>query len=89
MNRAFTAVLQMPGFPDSIIMELIMLYSFDVDFQRDIQPGDELSAVFELMYNERGKVVDTGNILKAELKTNGKNINIYRYTSADGKNGLL
>ncbi len=73
------------GIPDAIIMDLIMLYSFDVDFQRDIQPGDELSAVFELVYDESGKIVDTGIILNAELKTDGREIKIFRYTSADGK----
>lgn len=73
------------GIPDSIIMDLIQLFSFDVDFQRDIQRGDELSAVYELVYDEEGKIVDTGKIMEAELKTNGQDIKIYRFTSADGK----
>ena len=73
------------GIPDNIIMDLIMLYSFDVDFARDIQRGDELSTVYELVYDDEGHPVDTGDILQAELRTNGVNLKIYRYVSDDGR----
>ncbi len=73
------------GIPDSIIMDLIQLFSFDVDFQRDIQKGDHFTAVYELIYNEAGQVVDTGEILEASLTNNGKDFQIYRFTSVDGR----
>jgi len=73
------------GIPDSIIMDLIQLFSFDVDFQRDIHRGDKLSAVYELVYDEEGKIVDTGKIMEAELKTNGQDLKIYRFVTADGR----
>jgi len=73
------------GIPENIIMDLIQLYSFDVDFQRDIQKGDRLHAVYELVYNSDGKAVDTGNILYTTLNTGGKDINIYRFEDSLGK----
>ena len=73
------------GIPDSIIMDLIQLFSFDVDFQRDIQKGDHFTAVYELIYNETGQVVDTGEILETSLSNNGKDFQIYRFTSVDGR----
>ena len=73
------------GIPDAVIMDLIMLFSFDVDYQRDIQKGDRFEATYEQVYDETGKMVDTGNILQAKLNTNGKEFNIYRFVSAEGK----
>jgi len=73
------------GIPDAVIMDLILLFSFDVDFQRDIQKGDEISVTYEKLYDETGRFVDTGNILFASLKTNGQNLEVYRFVSPDGK----
>ena len=37
--------------PRPIIEDLIRIYSFDVDFQRKVQPGDS----FEVLYRRRGR----------------------------------
>ena len=73
------------GIPNAIIMDLIQLFSFDVDFQRDIQKGDHFTAEYELVYDEAGHVVDTGDILEASLFNNGKDFEIFRFTSVDGR----
>ncbi len=71
--------------PENIIMDLIQLYSFDVDFQRDIQRGDQLHVTFERLYDEEGNPVDTGNILYTTLKTGGQDLSIFRYENSKGK----
>ncbi|QEN07254.1 M23 family metallopeptidase [Oceanispirochaeta crateris] len=73
------------GIPENIIMELIQLYSFDVDFQRDIHKGDQLHVTFEVVYDEEGTPVDTGNILYTTLKTGGQDLAIYRFENSQGK----
>ncbi len=73
------------GIEDNIIMELIQLYSFDVDFQRDIQKGDVLKVCYEKVYDEDGNAVDTGNILYTTLKTGERNLEIFRYVDTDGR----
>lgn len=73
------------GIPEKIIMDLIQLYSFDVDFQRDIQKGDQLHTVYEVVYDDQGVPVDTGNILYSTLKTGGQDISIYRFEDSQGR----
>jgi murein DD-endopeptidase MepM/ murein hydrolase activator NlpD len=62
---------------------LARIFEYDVDFNRDIQPGDSLSAILEKKYLD-GKLAAYGNILAAELVNNGKTIRIVRYSSSSG-----
>ena len=62
---------------------LARIFEYDVDFNRDIQPGDSLSAILEKKYLN-GKLAAYGAILAAELINNGKIIRIVRYASASG-----
>ena len=73
------------GIEDNIIMELIQLFSFDVDFQRDIQKGDVLKVCYEKIYDEEGNALDTGNILYTTLKTGDRKLEIFRYVDTNGK----
>lgn len=62
---------------------LSRIFEYDVDFNRDIQPGDSLSAILEKKYLN-GKLAAYGDILAAELVNNGKIIRIVRYSSPSG-----
>lgn len=73
------------GISPNIIMNLIQLYSFDVDFQRDIKVGTEFEINYENYIDETGKVIKHGNILSAVLKFDDSRFPIYRYTTSDGK----
>lgn len=73
------------GITPNTIMNLIQLYSFDVDFQRDIKSGTEFEIIYETYVDEDGKVVEHGNILAAVLKFTNRRVPIYRYTAVDGK----
>lgn len=76
---------QKQGISPNIIMNLIQLYSFDVDFQRDIKVGTEFEIIYENYTDESGKVIRHGNILAAVLKFEDRRFPIYRYTTGDGK----
>src|SRR5690606_33526136 len=72
------------GVPPAIMIKLIQLYSFDVDFQRDIQPGDAFAVMFENQYDESGKAVQQGDIVYAALTLRGETIRLYRYQPENG-----
>ncbi len=76
---------QEQGISPNVIMNLIQLYSFDIDFQRDIQEGTEFEIIYENYTDEVGNVVKHGNILSAILKFDDRRVPIYRYTTLDGK----
>ncbi|MDC7218485.1 MAG: M23 family metallopeptidase [Spirochaetales bacterium] len=74
------------GMPLNVFMDMIQLFSFDVDFQRDIRQGDYFDAAYEEIYNERGELVDYGEVVMARLYTRGgiEEHLCYRYVKLDG-----
>lgn len=73
------------GVSPNTIMNLIQLYSFDVDFQRDVHKGTTFEIIYQDFVDEFGEVVKNGNILAATLNFHDRKVPIYRYTTADGK----
>ena len=66
--------------PRPMVEELIRIYSYDVDFQRRVQPGDS----FEVLFTEdEGSNDGKGEVLIASLTTGGETRRYYRYQSAD------
>ena len=65
---------------------LSRMFEYDVDFNRDIQPGDVLSAVLEKKYLD-GKLAAYGDILAAELLNHGQGIRVVRYAAPGGGMG--
>jgi murein DD-endopeptidase MepM/ murein hydrolase activator NlpD len=73
------------GMPAPMIVELIRIYSFDVDFQRDIQPGDRFEVLFEAHYDERGELAKYGDIQYANLHVRKTDLPLYRFAMKDGE----
>lgn len=73
------------GLSASLIFELIRLYSWDVDFQREIQRGDQFEVVFEQYNTVDGEFVREGNILFAKLILSGTQLPLYRYEYKPGR----
>jgi murein DD-endopeptidase MepM/ murein hydrolase activator NlpD len=67
------------GVPPATLAEVIHAFSYDIDFQREIQPGDSFEVLFEHLYDENGKPVGTGDILYADLMLSGTTLRLYRY----------
>ena len=73
------------GLPQSTLAKLIQIFSFDVDFQRDIRRGDTFDLLFDEYSDDSGRVVKSGNILLAQMMLRGKPIRLYRYETRDGQ----
>lgn len=67
------------GLPVTVLVDLIHLYSWDVDFQRDIQPQDGFDVMFETFHLPDGSVARSGEILFAELRLSGVRHRLYRF----------
>jgi murein DD-endopeptidase MepM/ murein hydrolase activator NlpD len=72
------------GVPASVIAEMIHALSYDVDFQRDIQPGDKFEVLFDRAVDKKGQTVRDGEILFANLILSGEPNPIYRYVDSQG-----
>jgi murein DD-endopeptidase MepM/ murein hydrolase activator NlpD len=84
IDGSLYAAADAAGVPARIIVDMIKLYSFDVDFQRDIQPGDSFQLFFQVLRNADGDMVKTQDILFARLSVGGKELPLYRFRHKDG-----
>ena len=63
----------------NIIVEFARLYGFQIDFQRDIWKDDSFQIIYEEFVNENDKIVDTGEIIFANLNLQNNNFQLYKY----------
>ena len=68
--------------PMPVIDDMIKIYSYDVDFQRKVQPGDSFD-VFYAGEDEGTVAVDKSEVLFASLTIGGETKKYYRYQSPD------
>ena len=63
--------------PINIILDFARIYGFQVDFQRDIRKLDKFQIMYEAFIDEDEKIVETGNILFANLILSGEDNSLY------------
>lgn len=73
------------GVPPQTLVEMIRLFSYDVDFQRDIRSEDRFEIMFNRHVTEDGLVVANGEIQYAKMVLRGRPLNIYAYEHEDGR----
>jgi len=71
--------------PVKAMASFIRLFSFDVDFQRDIKPGDRFDIMYDRFVDRDGSVVHSGDILYAALTISGKTMKLFRHEFANGR----
>ena len=72
--------------PVNIIIEFARVYGFQVDFQRDIRKQDTFQIMYEVFEDDNGKVIETGEVLFANLKLSGEDNSLY-YFDIKGSEG--
>ena len=65
--------------PPSTIIEFAQIYGFQVDFQRDIRKQDSFQIMYEIFIDDNGKIIETGNVLFANLKLSGQDNSLYYF----------
>jgi murein DD-endopeptidase MepM/ murein hydrolase activator NlpD len=79
---------QRAGLSNKIIMQLVEIFGWDVDFALDIRKGDRFAVVYEELYKNGEKLKD-GNILVAMFTNQGRTTRIVRYEYADGRSAYF
>ena len=67
------------GIKPNVIIEFARLYGFQVDFQRDIWRNDSFQIIYEEFINENKEIVDTGEIIFANLNLQNSDLQLYKY----------
>ena len=68
--------------PANVIEDMIRIYSYDVDFQRKVQPGDSFD-VFYAGEDEGSTITEKNEVLYASLTVGGETKKYYRFQTSD------
>ena len=69
--------------PPNTIIEFARIYGFQVDFQRDIRKEDKFQIMYEVFVDKNKKVIETGEIIFANLKLSGQDNSLYYFDKED------
>ena len=72
------------GIQPNIIIDFARIYGFQVDFQRDIWKDDSFQLVYETFLDGNGKILETGNIIYANLILQGRENSLYIFKNKKG-----
>lgn len=74
------------GASDQQVVDFADIFGYDIDFQREVHPGDRFAMLYESFEDERGADVKTGAVLMAEMDGAALSKTFYRYTPSDDGN---
>ncbi len=83
-NSLYNSAIDL-GIKPNIIIEFARLYGFQVDFQRDVWKNDSFQIIYEEFVNKDGVVVDTGEIIFANLSLQNTDFQLYKYEFENNK----
>lgn len=76
------------GIPDPVAMQLVQIFSSDIDFHQDLRQGDRFRVIYEAGYSN-GEMMNPGQILAAEFVNQGKTYSAILYRDKDGHSDYL
>ncbi len=84
IKNSLSGAAEKAGIPQSVVNEAIKIYSWNIDFQRDIREGDSLEIMYDNYQTDDGYVAKAGEVLYAKLVLSGREIPLYRFKMKDG-----
>ena len=93
IEKSIYSSLKNINVPDNIIMSFVQLFSFDIDFQRDIRNKNQIKILFEQFKDKDDDLIKTGSIFFAEIVLSKDAYELYKfednndieYFNSDGK----
>jgi murein DD-endopeptidase MepM/ murein hydrolase activator NlpD len=70
--------------PGGAMGEVVQAFSYDVDFQRDIHPGDTIEVLLDRKETAEGQIGGYNNVRYAALTLGGKKHEIFRFKDSYG-----
>ncbi len=67
------------GIKPNTIIEFARLYGFQVDFQRDIWKNDSFQIIYEEFQNDKGEILEVGEIIFANLNIQNSELKLYKF----------
>ena len=69
------------GIPAAVVQDMMNMFAYKVDLQRDVHPGDSFEVYYDYYYTPEGVPAKYGAISYAMITLSGKQIPMYRFQS--------
>lgn len=84
ISGTLSASMQKQGVPSRVVANFINIFSYSVDFRRDLRKGDKFEIIYENKITPNGETVKSGDILYAALQLRKDKIALYRFKDKNG-----
>jgi murein DD-endopeptidase MepM/ murein hydrolase activator NlpD len=89
IQTSLAAAASRAGVPAGVLGEMIGAFSYDVDFQREVRPGDTFTVLYRRVHDEFGRPTELGRLVYAEMMLSGTRSRLYRFTPKGGEPGYF
>ncbi len=86
IRSSLFAATDAAGLADAVAIQLVDIFSTDIDFHKDLRKGDRFSVVYEVYYDQ-GEPVRSGRVLTAEFISQGKTYQAVWFQYAEDQGG--
>jgi murein DD-endopeptidase MepM/ murein hydrolase activator NlpD len=86
IESSLFSAMDRAGLSDAIAVQLADIFSSEIDFHRDLQPGDRFSVVYEASFSD-GELLRTGRIVAAEFINAGERHRALYFEDGQGRGG--
>jgi murein DD-endopeptidase MepM/ murein hydrolase activator NlpD len=77
-SSLYLAAMQ-AGIPAPVVVQMIHMFSYEVDFQRDLRPGNSFEVFYSFYYTPDGKPAKNGEVSYASIHLGDRTVTLYRY----------
>jgi murein DD-endopeptidase MepM/ murein hydrolase activator NlpD len=88
-TSSLVAAMDAAGETIDLTLALAGIFSGDIDFNTELQPGDRFELTVEKQFRDAGAFAGYGPILAAEFTNAGRRIRAVRFAGADGTPGYF
>ncbi|HEY1709674.1 MAG TPA: M23 family metallopeptidase [Rhizomicrobium sp.] len=79
IDSSLYATAVQAGVPTDVVVDMIRVLSYKVDFQRDLHPGDKFEVLYDYYSTEDGQPAKPGNISFVSIDLGDRTVSMYRY----------
>jgi murein DD-endopeptidase MepM/ murein hydrolase activator NlpD len=84
INSSVYEAARASGMAPATVIQLIRMFSYNIDFQRDIREGDQFEVLYTRLFDSENNLAEEGDILYAALTNQGRKFAMWAIKQADG-----
>lgn len=84
VNGSLYGTAKRLNIPYKLIRQMTEIFTWDINFARDVKAGDQFTIIYKAFYIEN-KLVSTGDIIAVSYRNRGKTFQAIRHTNRSGR----